>query len=168
MNFKISLLLCFLTTTAFSQKTELSSFENLIGKTWKAEGKWGDGSKFSQEVYFEFTLDSSLVISNTKGIVDDTHKLSPRSHGVRQFDKASNSIKFWEFTFDGAKTFGNVVFDGKNIIYQYRYKEAILTDMWEYVNDTTYNYKVGNYMNGIWIQTYLNTTFTQIETRNKN
>lgn len=164
LNYKILLLIILFPLMSISQKFELSNFENLTGKTWKAEGKWGDGTKFIQKINFEYSLDSTLIICDTKGLINDkSSKLKPRGHGIRQYDKNSNSIKFWEFDRNGGLTRGSVSFDKKNIIYQYKYKEAILTDMWEYVNDSTYNYKVGNYMNNVWIQTYLETEFKEIK-----
>lgn len=164
MKCKIIFLIGLIPFIAFSQKAEISNFDNLTGKTWRAEGNWGDGTKFIQEISFEYSLDSTLVISNTNGIINSkSEELSPRSHGIRQYDKKSKSIKFWEFDRNGGVTRGSVFFVDKNIFYQYKYKEAILTDMFEHVNDSTYNYKVGNYMNGVWIQTYLSTQFKKID-----
>lgn len=167
MNYKTLLFIILFPLISIGQKTELSNFENLAGKTWKAEGKWGDGTKFIQEIKFEYSLDSTLIICHTNGFIDkNSTKLKPRGHGIRQYDKKTKSIKFWEFDRNGGLTRGSVFFDEKNIIYQYKYKEAILTDMWEYVNASTYNFKVGNYMNKVWIQTYLETQFKEVKKNN--
>ena len=33
-----------------AQENKLAMFDNLVGKVWKADGEWGDGSKFKQEI----------------------------------------------------------------------------------------------------------------------
>ncbi len=158
------ILLFFVSIKVFSQDSKLSMFDNLVEKTWKAEGNWGDGSKFVQEIKFEYSLDSTLVITNAIGFVDkEQTKLGKRNHGIRQFDKESNSIKFWEFDVFGGLTEGVVFSKDKNIIYQYEYGGSNVTDMWEYVNDSTYNFKVGNYKDGVWKQLYLSTQFIEVK-----
>lgn len=62
--------LIFTTQISFGQETELSLFDNLVSKTWKAEGKWGDGSKFIQEIKINYSLDSTLVVLESIGFVD--------------------------------------------------------------------------------------------------
>ena len=147
----------------FGQSNELAMFDNIVGKTWKGEGSWGDGSKFLQEIDIRYSLDSSIVLSESIGFVDkEKTKLGMRNHGIRQFDKASNTIKFWEFDVFGGLTEGIVFNEGKNLIYQYNYGASKVTDMWEYLNDSTYNFKIGEYKNGQWIQTYLTTQFKEI------
>jgi len=158
------ILLFFVSIKVFSQDSKLSMFDNLVEKTWKAEGNWGDGSKFVQEIKFEYSLDSTLVITNAIGFVDkEQTKLGKRNHGIRQFDKESNSIKFWEFDVFGGLTEGVVFSKDKNIIYEYEYGGSNVTDMWEYVNDSTYNFKVGNYKDGVWKQLYLSTQFIEVK-----
>lgn len=149
-----------ISTIAFGQKSKLSIFDNLVSKTWKAEGKWGDGTKFIQEIEVKYSLDKMVVITESIGFVDKAQtKLGKRNHGIRQFDKETNTIKFWEFDVFGGLTQGTVFAEGKNIVYQYKYGNSVVTDMWEYVDDTTYNFKVGNYENGEWKQVYLSTKF---------
>lgn len=82
-------------TAVFSQNLLLSIFDNLVGKTWKAEG--------------------------------------------------------------------TVVVEGKNIQYQYNYGGVLVTYMWEYVNDSTYQFTVGKFEDGTWKQTYLSTQFKKVE-----
>jgi len=151
-----------ITTLSFGQDSKLAIFDNLVSKTWKAEGAWGDGSKFVQEITFNYSLDKTVVIAESIGFVDKAQtKLGPRNHGVRQFDAKTNIIKFWEFDVFGGLTEGTVVGEGKNIIYQYKYGNSVVTDMWEYVDDSTYTFKVGSYENGEWKQVYLSTQFIQ-------
>lgn len=149
------------------QLKELSLFENLVDKTWIADGKWENGSPFKQEVRLQFDLQGTLVIANTKGIIgelqtesgDEDLELGNRNHGVRQYNGEHDEIRFWEFDFFGNVTEGIVFAEGNNIIYQYNYDGLQLTDMWEYIDDSTYNFKVGVYNNGKWKQLFLNTTF---------
>ena len=155
-------LLFLLPILAFGQTNELSVFENLVDKTWVAEGQWENGPAFKQEIECRYDLNGTVVIVNSKGFLDQEQtKFGHRNHGVRQFDKTTKAIRFWEFDVFGNATQGTVFAEGKNIVYQYKYGEAILTDMWEYVDDATYNFKVGTYTNGVWETLYLNTVFKE-------
>lgn len=155
-------ILLFLIASSFiiAQDNPLSGFENLIGKTWRAEGTWGDGSKFKQEIDFSYSLEGKTVVTESKGYVNkEKTAYGHRNHGIRTYDAESDTIQFWEFDVFGGVTNGNVVFEGKDILYQYAYGDSEVTDAWEYVDDTTYNFKVGSYVNGAWKQTYLETQF---------
>ena len=148
----------------YAQQSELAFFNHLVGKTWAAEGSWGDGTKFKQETSFSYSLDSTIVIANSKGftnVAQTTYGM--RNHGIRQFDKTSKTLRFWEFDVFGGRTEGTVMASGKNIMYQYAYGEATITDMWEYVDENTYNFIVGSYQDGKWQQTYLKTQFKRID-----
>ncbi|GAA4277085.1 hypothetical protein [Aquimarina mytili] len=159
-NIKIVFLFFFIIQITLAQESKLSIFKSLANTVWKAEGKWGDGSTFKQEIAFEFDLDSTIVIAKSKGFINkEQTKYGNRNHGIRKYDAVSNTIKFWEFDVFGGLTTGVVEVVGKNILYQYQYGESVVTDMWEYVDDTTYNFKVGNYIDGNWKQTYLETQF---------
>ena len=138
-------------------------FGHLAGKTWKAEGNWGDGSKFSQEIEIDYALNGAIVVTKSFGFVDkEQTKTGLRNHGIRQFDKTTNTIKFWEFDVFGEVTEGIVFNKGKDIIYQYSYGNTKVSDMWAYINDSTYNFIVGEYKDGQWLQTYLKTTFKRL------
>ena len=145
------------------QTKELSIFENLVNKTWSAEGQWeNNGPQFKQEVSFYFDLENTIIITKSKGFINkEQTKFGNRNHGVRQYDKSTNTIKFWEFDVFGNVTKGTVVAENKNMIYQYKYDGAIITDMWEYIDDSTYSFKVGSYNNGTWEHIYLNTVFKE-------
>ncbi|WP_422351292.1 hypothetical protein [Flagellimonas sp.] len=139
----------------------LSVFEPLMGKTWSAEGNWGDGSKFKQDINFRYDLNKKLVIAESNGYTNrEQTTYGPRNHGIRQYDEASKTIKFWEFDVFGGVTEGTVIANGKDIIYTYAYGESLVTDYWEYIDDHTYNFIVGSYENGEWKQKYLSTQFT--------
>ena len=156
------------TITCYSQKTHLSEFDNLVTKTWKASGNWQDGSKFEQEVCMYYSLDSAIIIVNSKGFIDEEQTIfGLRNHGIRMYDKKADEIKFWEFDIFGGLTEGSVFAEGKNIVYQYSYGDTFLTEMWEYVDDSTYNFKIGVYEDEIWMKIYLATQFIEIEV-NKN
>ncbi|GEM_PF-823957 len=147
------------------QTADLSVFNNLVDRTWQANGSWGNGSPFSQEITFRFALDSSIVVAESIGFVDEEHsELGLRNHGIRQVDKNSNVIKFWEFDVFGGLTKGLLTVQGMNIMYQYHYGDSNVTDMWEYVDDSTYNFIVGEYDQGEWKQTYLSTQFKALST----
>lgn len=143
------------------QQNKLSLFDNLIGKTWKAEGKWGDGSKFKQEIEFKYSLDSTVVLTDALGFTNEKRTVyGHRNHGIRKYDEQSNTIKFWEFDVFGGVTEGTVTSKGKDIIYAYAYNGSTVTDYWQYVDAHTYNLIIGNFENGQWKQKYLSTQFT--------
>ncbi|MEM6701036.1 MAG: hypothetical protein AAF599_21720, partial [Bacteroidota bacterium] len=127
---------------------------------WQAEDTWEDGSKFKQEITFEKGLENNIIITKSKGFTNkEQSEYGWRNHGIRQYDAASKSIKFWEFDVFGEVTEGKVWTEDKSIYYQYQYGESVVTDAWEYVDDWTYDFKVGAYVKGTWQQTYLSTQF---------
>ncbi len=154
-------------TIVQGQRNPLEVFKPFIGKTWKASGKWGDGKPFIQELTFKYSLAGNIVIVESQGFVDQKlSKIGHRNHGVRKFDPVTGSIKFWEFDIFGGLTEGNVVIEGKNILYRYPYGESMVTDMWEYVDENTYNFKIGSYIKGKWDQVYLETKFSVVQKDN--
>ena len=151
-------LICFGQINA--QEHPLSVFEPLMGKTWKAEGTWGDGTKFKQEITFKYSLDSTLVITESKGYTNQEQTAyGHRNHGIRKFDGAGNALEFWEFDVFGGITTGKVMPKGKDLYYQYQYGDATVTDFWGFEDKNTYNFIVGNFGNGQWKQKYLETQF---------
>lgn len=144
----------------YSQDNPLSVFEPLIGKTWKADGKWGNNTKFKQEIIFQYALDSSIIIVNSKGFTNEAQtEFGNRNHGIRKYDVATERILFWEFDVFGNLTEGEVLREGRNIYYQYMYGESSLTDAWIYKNDSTYEFIVGFYNEGKWDKKFLETEF---------
>ncbi|MBQ4818516.1 hypothetical protein [Aquimarina sp. MMG016] len=165
--YAIYILLTLISFSSWSQESDLSIFEPLTGKLWKAEGKWGDDSKFKQEIIFLYELNHTLVIAKSKGFTNkEQTEYDFRNHGIRKYDAETKTIKFWEFDIFGGVTEGTIKAEGKNIIYQYQYGESLVTDMWEYVNENTYNFKVGSYIDGKWKQIYLETQFKAEQTEN--
>lgn len=138
----------------------LAIFEPLMGKTWQAEEAWENGSSFKQTVELSYDLDSSIVIVKSEGYTNqEQSEYGPRNHGIRQYDPTTKEIKFWEFDVFGGLTTGTVFAQGKNIFYQYQYGDTFVTDLWEYINDTTYSYTVGIYTDGKWEKVFLKTEF---------
>ncbi len=145
------------------QQYRLYGFDNLVNKTWKADGVWSNGTKFKQEVSFNYDLNKTLVIVNSKGFINkEQTAYGNRSHGVRQFNAKQNNIQFWEFDVFGDVTQGKVSFKDKDIYYHYHYGDTMVTDCWEYINDNTYKFTVGSYKNDKWESIYLQTEFKVI------
>ncbi len=145
-----------------AQELPLKVFKEFTGKTWKAEGSWGDGSKFKQEATFEFALDSTLVIVRSKGFTDKARtNFGMRNYGIRKYDVESETIRFWEFDVFGGLTEGIVAVEGENLYYVYPYGSGIVTDAWEKEADGSYKFVVGERIDGVWKQTYLTTKFTE-------
>lgn len=148
-------------TTSHGQQNKLDFFDNLINKNWQAEGNWTDGSKFKQEIEFQYSLDGTLVLVKSKGFTNkEQTAYGERNHGIRKYDSKSDTVRFWEFDVFGGVTEGIVTTKGKDIIYSYKYGETTVTDYWGYVDANTYNFTVGDYVNGNWTKTYLSTQFT--------
>ncbi|NAS30821.1 hypothetical protein GTQ40_07550 [Flavobacteriaceae bacterium R38] len=149
---------------SIAQENKLAAFDHLINKTWKADGKWGNGSEFKQEIHFKYSLNKSIVVAESIGFIDkEQTKLGLRNHGIRQYDSVSGKIRFWEFDVFGGLTEGKVIVKDNNLYYQYKYGDSIITDGWEKIDETTYNFKVGEYTDGQWQQLYLETKFIQVE-----
>lgn len=159
---RIFLFLIFFPTLISAQSPDWGGFQNLMDKTWEAEGKWGDGSVFKQSIHFSFDLNKAVVIAKAKGFTDEARtEFGNRNHGVRKYDSENKKFVFWEFDVFGGVTQGDLILENKNIIYQYQYGTSIVTDMWKYENDSTYTFIVGAYKDGTWTQKYLETTFRQ-------
>lgn len=144
------------------QDADFSIYNHLVNKTWKAEGTWGDGSAFKQEIVFRYSLDSNIVLAESMGYIDKAQsEFGLRNHGVRQFDPKSKKIKFWEFDVFGGITSGEITTTDNNLFHQYNYGGTLVSEIWEYVNDSTYNFIVGIYdeENKKWGQTFLKTQF---------
>ena len=145
---------------SIAQPISSSPFKNLLNKTWKANGNWGDGSIFKQEISFSYDLNEKIIITKTKGFIDETQeKYGNRNHGIRIYDTATSTYKFWEFDIFGGVTTGDITYRDNDIYYTYQYGESVITDLWEYVNESTYKYKVGILVDDEWQKVFLETTF---------
>ena len=154
------LLILLIPTFTFSQIHPIKIFEPLVGYSWSAEGTWGDGSTFKQEITYEFSLNGKLVISKSKGFIDKEQTIyGLRNHGIRQFDAKKGKIRFWEFDIFDNVTEGTVEKNGRNFIYTYDYDGNIVTEMWIYKDEVTYGFIVGVYSDGEWQQKFLETQF---------
>ena len=145
---------------SIAQPISSSPLKNLVNKTWKANGNWGDGSTFKQEISFNYDLNEKIIITKTKGFIDETQeKYGNRNHGIRIYDTATSTYKFWEFDIFGGVTTGDITYRDNDIYYTYQYGESVITDLWEYVNESTYKYKVGILVDDEWQKVFLETTF---------
>lgn len=170
MKFRFLLSLCYLgmTCTVWAQKGDLSEFGNLIDKTWKAEGKWGDGSLFRQEVKFDYDLGGTLVVARSKGFIGvDQTEVGDRNHGIRKVDPTTGEIEFWEFDAFGGLTQGVCEVRDGSFYYHYDYETregtTRLTDAWIFQSDTLYVFKVGVYEHDEWKAVFLETEFVAMD-----
>jgi len=161
---KIIFILFLIPIFSNGQENPLAIFKPLEQYIWSAEGKWGDGSPFKQEISFNFSLDDNIVIVDSKGFTNTQNTtFGLRNHGIRQYDKELKKIKFWEFDIFGNVTEGTVTSHEKNLIYTYDYGGTSLTEMWIYKNEKIYNFIVGVFENGDWTQKFLETEFKRKE-----
>ena len=156
----IQLLLFLIPFLTLGQENPLDIFKPLQNHVWYAEGKWGDGGDFKQQISLELSLDDKIVTVQSKGFTDKEQTVfGLRNHGIRHYDQESKQIKFWEFDVFGGLTEGTVKADGKNLIYSYDYGGTFVTEMWLYKNESNYDYIVGVYADGEWKQKFLETAF---------
>ncbi|MGB0869131.1 MAG: hypothetical protein ACPGSD_06010 [Flavobacteriales bacterium] len=156
----IFFLFLLVTQYGFSQNKALLNLSHLTNKSWKTEGKWKNGNSFIQNIKFEYSLDSTLLKSKTYGFIDSTEtEFGLRNEGIRQFDKSSKSIRFWEFDIFGGCTTGEFIIEDKSFYYVYNYEGMLLTDYWQFIDENTYILTVGTYEEGKWKQKFIETTF---------
>jgi len=140
-------------------ENKLNIFENLLDKTWNAEGQWGDGSPFKQEITFYKKLKGQLIIAESFGFVNEAKtEWGPRNFGIRKWDTKSEIITFTEHDSFGGITQGTVT-SNKNddIIYTYTYEGMTLTDYWQKLSNSKYKFTVGVYEDGTFKQVFLDT-----------
>jgi len=143
-----------------AQENPLEIFKKFENYIWSAEGKWGDGSTFKQEISLEFSLENNLVKVKSLGFTNkEQTKFGLRNHGIRQYDNNLKKIRFWEFDVFGNLTEGTVEGEEKNLHYKYTYGDTLVSEMWIYKNEKTYTFIVGVYENGEWKQKFLETEF---------
>ena len=152
----LTLVLCFQYVVGQETVNPLAFFEHLMGKTWTIDAKWGDGSPFKQELIVEYGLEDKLIYAHTRGFVDvEKTRFGDRSVGVRQYNIETGKIHFWEFDVWGGTTEGEVISNGRDIWYIYSYQGTTLADIWEYLDDETYAFRVVQYDNEEVGHTYL-------------
>jgi len=139
-------------------------FDPLVGKTWKAMGVWGDGTRFEQKTTFRYELSGTLIISKSKGFTNrEQTAYGNRNFGIRQYDTKNKKIRFWEYDIFGSLTTGEVIMQRNKIIYSYKYGNSNMADVWEFVDEKTYSFKVVNFDNGKIGEAYLSTEFSLVE-----
>ena len=153
-----------LTTFLQAQDTEdqLSNFRNLTGSTWEVDGEWKNGQKLKQEKVFESSLRGRIIKVKTYGTVNmENGEYGLRNEGIRAYNAEKKQIEFIEFDVFGGVTVGVIYFKGKDIYYNYTYQGMFLTDQWKYVDDDTYEYKVGVLEDDEWTQVFHESRFVR-------
>ena len=166
---KVFVLLLLVPSIIYSQDNPLDIFKPLEKHIWQAEGKWGDGSSFKQEINFEFSLKDKIVKVESLGFTNEQQtEFGLRNQGIRQYDPKAKKIKFWEFDVFGGLTEGTVEANGKDFIYKYDYAGTSLTEMWVYKDQYTYDYVVGVFDGNEWKQKFLETKFVRKSDKDSN
>lgn len=158
------LILCTSSMTISAQSNPLEAFAQLNGTSWRAEGAWSNGQKFKQEATFEMVLADKTVKVTSKGFTNQEQtEYGIRNIGYRQYDAPTGVIRFWEFDVFGGVTEGEVMINDRDIWYKYQYGESVVTDAWEYIDDFTFKYTVGEHNSQKWTAVYLETEFRKVE-----
>ncbi len=156
----IFLVAFFCSSAQETEENPLSCFDPFVGKTWVVNGEWGDGSKFQQELTLEFGLNKKVVIAKTKGFIDQERtQFGDRAHGVRKYNPESKKIEFWEFDTFGGTTTGEIQVNGKDLWYIYEAYDMTFADIWEYLDEETYAFRVVQYENGELGDQYLKSAY---------
>lgn len=131
------------------EENPLAFYEVQMGKTWEIEAKWGDGSLFKQELTIAYGLQDNIVQTLTRGYINpERTEFGDRSVGIRKYDQESGKVLFWEFDTFGGVTTGEVISKDRDIWYVYSYQDKTIADIWEYLDDETYAFRVVSYDNG--------------------
>ena len=138
-----------------------TAFSPLVGKSWRAEGEWSNGTVFQQEVYFSWDLEQRAVIAQSQGFIDDEQQQwGQRNHGVRYFDKEMETLRFSEYDVFGNVTSGVIGIEENAIHYIYTYEGLELVDTWEKKDEDTYTFIIGTRTDdGSWENIFLETEF---------
>ncbi len=147
-------------TSVHAQKKEIHAFfTQMNGSRWECQGKWKVGKPFHQIYTFEWSENNIVCQVNTFDFERSENKNpSLRNVGIRKFDQKNNQWKFWEFDYLGGITEGKISYREQSIYYTYAYEvngqTNWMTDAWEFVNDSTYNFKIGVWENESWTSVY--------------
>lgn len=145
-----------------TQGDAFAAFAPLLNHTWHANGNWGNGQAFKQEITFFSDLENSIIRAEAKGFTDKARtQWGKRNHGVRHWNPANQRMEFYEFDALGGLTTGYLSFRHDSIYYHYTYDGATLTDAWEPSDDGDYTFTVGVYTDTEWKEVYLSTKFSQ-------
>jgi hypothetical protein len=144
-----------------------NAYSMLVGGTWETKGQWQNGGEFHQEIVVETELTQNIFIVKTHDYIDSKQfEHARRNYGIRAWDEKEQKMKFWEFDVFGGITTGEVIIRGNDIyhVYQYRDRQGqlrTLADIWIYIDENSYTYKVCEFPDGKPGNVYLTSTFTR-------
>ncbi|MBI1287501.1 MAG: hypothetical protein GC178_07965 [Flavobacteriales bacterium] len=143
----------------------LLPFEPLMNATWKAEGKWKDGTPFKQEVVYKWSDNEEEVLMETSDYLDKSFiQFGHFSDGVFRWDTVENVIKFnIEDVTKNVKE-GTVKTKQKTIMYEYVVEDSLgvktyMTDALIWIKPDKYMFKVGTMKDDEWENVDLETYF---------
>ncbi len=161
---KLLLVSCILAScTLIAQDHPMGVFDNLVGSTWRSEGKQLGGFDGKTEFVFSWGLDQKIVHVKTYATDPQTKEFGLRNEGVRAFNAAKERIEFYEFDKFGGLTPGTVIVRGKDLHYEYDYQGLTLRDSWIYVSKDEYQFIVGTWENNAWTKKFHEAKFMRIK-----
>lgn len=145
-------------SVCFAQTNPLAGFENLAGSSWVSEGTQLGGFEGKTVYKIDYGLDGKIVKVQTFATDPRTKEFGLRNEGIRAFDSKAGSVVFYEFDKLGGITTGKVEIERNNFHYTYTYQGMELRDSWIYKSKDEYEFIVGVWKNGDWVQKFHETT----------
>lgn len=121
----------------------------LVGGTWEIDAYFIEGDRLQQRFEVSYSEEKAFFETRTYHLADDGSYVL-KSKGVRAWDNASQSFRFWEFGLDGSIVEGTIVLQGQNILHIYEYEGQILTDLYSFERDGLYEIIVGQKEGDSW------------------
>lgn len=132
----------------------------LVDQRCEIRESWPDGNPFHLDKEFDRGLEGRIIIENSF-TVDEQGARRPRNHGVRAYPRDSDDARFWEFDRFGNVSEGPVWVESGTLYYEYPYGTAgqVLRDSWTPAGEGLYSFKIRQWENGEWGQTFMDGTY---------
>lgn len=168
----LTLVLMFVGFLSFGQNPLEKAFTPFVGGTWLCDTTWSNGQAFKQEISYAFDLKTNIVQVTTLGFLDPAGtNYGKRNHGIRYLDPQMKELQFIEFDVYGGVTTGGCMLKGDSLLYEYAYDTKMgmtwMTEMYIPIDKNTFQYQIGVYENGQWVNKYMDAYFRRKSPKNQ-
>ena len=143
--FVFALFACLLTqaqTDQSQRERAYAAYSVLEGGSWEIDAYFIEGTHLQQRFEVSYSADSAIFTTSTFRMAENGNYVL-QSEGVRAWDDATRTFRFWEFGVDGSIVEGSIVIQGQNILHIYEYDNEILTDLYSFERDGLYELIIG-------------------------